>query len=324
MDEPQQAFYFEWHLVDPRDDPYAVFRLYYRSVKSLEQSSLISRKWWEGSPVIPPKTNQTFPQTPENPKAASEEKKTYQLISVDETVFDDEASVGLAAATGRPPEWEPVSYFLSPPKLPRPSPASSHRLPQPSKAVRDAFRDQYLDRPLPKLPMDEARPDHERHSFASASSVSSETPALTPFSQEYVDSGAFESDSVEFGVAKAVRLPRVCCVSHGAGPAGELKEKGSATSSVSDYEVSPPFTDKLGPPLGLSLGQCLPTTGSMLPAQPDDSSPRQETPPPRNMLPECRTSQGMPLFAPLQLSEPEWMRYSPPASERGNPAACRA
>ena len=324
MDEPQQAFYFEWHLVDPKDDPYAVFRLHYRSVKSLEQSSLIPRKWWEGAPVVPPKTNQTFPQTPENPRAPSEENTTYQLISVDETVFDDEASVDLAAAAGGPPEWEPVSYFLSPPKLFHPSPASSHHLPQPSKAVRDAFRDQYLDRPLPKLPMDEHGPNHERHSYASASSVSSETPALTPFSQEYVDSGAFESDSVEFGVAKAVRLPRVCCVSHGAGPADEPKEEGSTTSSVPDYEVSPPLTDKLSPPLGLSLGQYLATTGPMLPAQADDRSPRQETTPLRNRLPEYRPNQGMPLFAPLQLSEPEWMRYSPRLSERGNPAACRA
>jgi len=40
-DRPENASFFDYHLIDPKDIPYATFKLHYRSLKSLEQLNLI-------------------------------------------------------------------------------------------------------------------------------------------------------------------------------------------------------------------------------------------------------------------------------------------
>jgi len=41
MDQPQDACFYDWYLVDPKDSPFATFRFHYRSWKNLEQLNLI-------------------------------------------------------------------------------------------------------------------------------------------------------------------------------------------------------------------------------------------------------------------------------------------
>jgi len=66
----------------------------------------------------------------------------YHLISVDESVFEGDASSKVASVL------QPIGYFLkTPPERFRPSSRASS-IPQPSKAARDTFRESYREYPI--------------------------------------------------------------------------------------------------------------------------------------------------------------------------------
>ncbi|KAH6637025.1 hypothetical protein F5144DRAFT_486636 [Chaetomium tenue] len=155
-------------------------------------------------------------------------------------------------------EEETEFYFLkSPPERFPAVPSNSGRVPQPSKALRDASLESYLQRPLPELPVG-AHGKRSRRS--SAASVMSATLSITPSLQKYAEEGSLNPEEVEVGVAQLVQLPpsesTFSFVPDG--------EPNPADSSVSDYEASPKSPGDFSSEEKLSPGRYLPTTGSGL------------------------------------------------------------
>jgi hypothetical protein len=243
---------------------------------------------------------------------------SYQLISVDDnSVFDGDASEDVSAATSG---LQPVGYFLKSPPERFNLLSRASGIPQPSKTMRDTFRESYLLRPLPKLPMEDPAPFGRRASVASARSVASATPSLTPSLIQYVDDGSFEGDDIEIGVAHVVQMPAAVIDSTEFEDSEKVKVDESVDCSGSDYETSPPSTKaSASPQENPSPSRYLPTTGSMLESEYNMVSPKRESVASENpelvngspSIGHYRGSHRSQLTTPMQLSESEWMSRSP-------------
>ena len=148
-------------------------------------------------------------------------------------------------------------YFLkSPPEL-FPTVPSSMNVPQPSKVQRDAYRESYLQRPLPELPAEEPDRLSRRSSAASARSA---TLSITPSLLHYADEASLNPEDIEVGIAQLVQVP----LSESGPSIIQDEEPNSADYSISDYETSPKSTGDSFLGENLSPGRYLPTTGSGL------------------------------------------------------------
>jgi hypothetical protein len=213
-------------------------------------------------------------------------------------------------------------YFLKTPPELFPAIASSLKPPQPSKALRDAYHESYLQRPLPELPVTEPTRTSRRCSVASAVSA---TLSITPSLLQYVEEGSFNTEEFEVGVAQLVQLP----LSGSALDVAPDKET-AADSSSSDYETSPKSPGDSSLAQKLSPRRYLPTTGSGLErgiamfTSPKQSflsiglKSRQSLP--RNF----HSPRDRPLFQRTNLSEPEGACESPsPGRRRAATSAVR-
>jgi hypothetical protein len=154
-------------------------------------------------------------------------------------------------------DGEAAHYFLKKPPELFPVASSSLRVPQPSKALRDASRESYLQRPLPELPVeDPSRPSRR----SSAASAISSTMSITPSLLQYVDEESINPDEIEVGVAQLVELPP----SESTLGIVPDEEPDPADQSISDYETSPKSTGDSVVEGGLSPSRYLPMTGSGL------------------------------------------------------------
>lgn len=148
-------------------------------------------------------------------------------------------------------------YFLkSPPEI-FPAVPSDATIPQPSKELRDADRESYLQRPLPELPVEASSRRSRRSSAASALSA---TLSITPSLQQYLDEGHLDPEEIEVGVAQLVQLP----ASESTLRVNHDDEPTPADGSISDYETSPKSTDDSFLGEKLSPSRYLPITGSGL------------------------------------------------------------
>lgn len=148
-------------------------------------------------------------------------------------------------------------YFLkSPPEI-FPAVPSDATIPQPSKESRDAYRESYLQRPLPELPVEAPSRMSIRSSAASALSA---TLSITPSLQQYLDEGHLDPEEIEVGVAQLVQLP----ASESTLRMNLDDEPTPADGSISDYETSPKSTDDSFLGAKLSPSRYLPMTGSGL------------------------------------------------------------
>ncbi|KAK0626418.1 hypothetical protein B0T14DRAFT_424553 [Immersiella caudata] len=317
VDEPQDVTKYNWHLYDPVDCPYAVFRLHYRSWRSLRHLNLIPSIYSERSQPLPGSPSHWSTTVQPNSDSRSHLPSpggSYQLISVDDdSVFNGDTPKGISAATS---ESQPAGYFLKSPPERFNILSRASGIPQPSKTLRDTFRESYLQRPLPELPMEDPAPFSRRTSVASTRSATSATPSLTPSLVQYVDDGSFEEDDIEIGVAHTIRIEQP----------EEAKLDESVDCSSSDYETSPPSTKTSGSPQeNPSPSRYLPTTSSMLEAQysmvsPVRESAALETREPINNSPSLvqhRGSHRSHLTTPMQLSESEWMSRTPSPAHAG-------
>ncbi|KAK0651714.1 hypothetical protein B0T16DRAFT_367938 [Cercophora newfieldiana] len=315
VDEPQDAFYFHWLLIDPTDHPFATFRLHYRSWKSLRHLNLIPSMYSERPLSLRESWSVTAQPDLDARSRTPGPDASYQLISIDEDVFDGATPSNDAIAAVS--DLKPIGYFLKSPPERFDTSSRPSRIPQPSKAVRDAFRESYLQRALPELPVEEPVPFTRRTSIASTRSAKSAASgiSLTPSLRHYVDDGSFEEDDIEIGVATAVSLPPIIS-SPGPGLGGEARLDQSADCSVSDYETSPPSTNDSITHDNPSPSRYLPTTGSMLEAQYNIVSPERQSTTSRNPEPTNSPS-GQPRsgrrsqLTSMQLSESEWMSRTP-------------
>jgi hypothetical protein len=147
-------------------------------------------------------------------------------------------------------------FLKKPPEL-FPVASSSLKVPQPSKALRDASRESYLQRPLPELPVEEPSRLSRRSSTGSA--ISS-TMSITPSLLQYVDEESINPDEIEVGVAQLVELPP----SESTLGIVPDEDPSPADQSISDYETSPKSTGDSPLKGGLSPSRYLPRTGSGL------------------------------------------------------------
>ncbi|AEO56298.1 hypothetical protein MYCTH_2057586 [Thermothelomyces thermophilus ATCC 42464] len=229
--------------------------------------------------------------------------RSFRSDNTDEAVFH-ERSRGVTVLGN----LESAGYHLkSPPEL-FPVISSNAKVPQPSKALRDAYLESYLQRPLPQLPSEEPNRRSRRSSAASATSATSATPSITPSLLRDLEEDSLDLEEVDIGIARVVQL----APSESATDLVGDENSGSVNYSVSDYETSPksqgdsfPVEERMSP------GRYLPTTGSGL-----DRGIALFTPPKRTVissepkneesLPGCFASHHhLPCFETAALGELE-------------------
>ncbi|TLS31170.1 hypothetical protein PpBr36_02419 [Pyricularia pennisetigena] len=244
VDRPEEAAYYDYHLYDPKEAPFATFDFHYRSWHNLKQLHIIphdelkaftsnsedtfgsadleSAKFvWEELEEFGGGIHKERQQTHNQHSRSSSAPRasTYMLIEEDSGLFDYTQAHGPATSTvRRRNSFGARNYQLnSPPQLEPPTAGSfSDRIPQPSKRLRDsAACDFLLRRPLPELPPPDLTGDLDprtsRGSIVTSrrSSVSSRAPSITPSLLPYIDGESFVSESFEIGVAKGVELSQM-------------------------------------------------------------------------------------------------------------------
>lgn len=283
LDNPQDVTFFDFLLLDAKDAPFATFRFHYRSWANLEHLNFIST---DEPSIIESSTAST----------ASKDLDPIAIAEADETtIIEQMRSLSIQTSPAHPGPDESAfvdspfddkieafdngnlktrrnsTFVLRPPPQLRPRSAMSHRLPQPSKTIRDALppavADSYLQRPLPELPTD--GPNDSWVSRSRKSSTASAAPSIAPSLLSYVKNGSFLDETVEYGQAQEVEMDK----DHPGVPLSqENSEKSKETTpspvdiSMSDYEASPIAVDdsKENNPNLLSPGNYLASTGSML------------------------------------------------------------
>ncbi|KAH6626274.1 hypothetical protein B0J18DRAFT_455545 [Chaetomium sp. MPI-SDFR-AT-0129] len=240
LPRPQEAHFYDWVLVDPKDAPFVTFRFHYRSLKNLQDLNLIPTKELELLCTASPKAVRAFAakHTPGlvrkelvDTKESGGQSSGSDNTSSDGAVFHD--------CKEKPDENEnrededTNNYSLkSPPEL-FTATLPNVAIPQPSKAARDGQMEPYSRRPLPELPGDDPIQLSRR---SSASSVRSRAVSIAASLREWVEGESFNPEETELGVAQIVQIPRTSPVIarvHG-------NDKPEAVeSSESDYETSP-------------------------------------------------------------------------------------
>ncbi|KAI1864911.1 uncharacterized protein JN550_008731 [Neoarthrinium moseri] len=311
VENPQDATYYDWLLVDPKDAPYATFRFHYRSMNHLLQLSLVPQSESRlALPMMEPEasvdqnaaqsTDKIFdPQSPATPPFTLDDEPPYNGMVRGVKRGNPEASSG-KASSGRVSIRSPFELI--------PIVFRSQRAPELSKAARAPAPQDFLDRPLPDPPK-----PRSRHS--SQSSLRSNCPSLTPSIADYVDDGRFVEEEVNIGTAHTVMCSTPSMVE-----LPQRKVDSGEGNSMSDYEHSPPSS-----PASQSLELPSPqrymsTTGSVLELNMAEySSPLMQQSPQstRSRLPvsasESMLTRNRTRRSPetLNLSESEWMRRTP-------------
>ncbi|ROW02679.1 hypothetical protein VSDG_01643 [Cytospora chrysosperma] len=340
LDNPQDVTFFDFHLIDPKDAPFASFRFHYRSWENLRQLNFIPRDESIVSGSF--STNTVTPDldltanTDNAPQEEGPNAPTAVHLDPDESVFDDSAcEEQLGSADGNSKPRRNSMFILRAPAQLRPRSETSHKLPQPSKTLRDGVPhgvpDSYLQRPLPDRPLPElpiSRPGSSGVSRSRKSSSASAAPSVTPSLRSYVRDDSFMDESVEYGQAQKVCI----CKRHtGASPDQVRVLQDSNDTSISDYEVSPLAEDdsKKRNSLLLPPGNYLASTGSMPENNiarleenhdsPADGTSISAVSEKKNVL-GSHNELGIDFsrFPHLQLSESDWTRRTPsPTAPRG-------
>ncbi|GAB1314232.1 hypothetical protein MFIFM68171_04442 [Madurella fahalii] len=325
LDQPQDACFYDWHLLDAKDSPFVSFRLHYRSWKNLTQLNLIPATELEFLQSASPRVLKSLSRVKAGNGGLHDESygESRYSQSPDEAVFldceeepDPEGGVQPGA----------THYFLkSPPEL-FPAASVNPTVPQPSKALRDGQCEPQLQRPLPELPREERSGLSRRSSAASAVSA---TLSIAPSLLQYLDERSFSPEEIEVGVAQLVQLPQ-----SQSGSSIILDEETrsmmQADCSISDYETSPRSTNDSLSDKMLSPDRYLPMTGSGLEQGLAFFTPPRQQPFSKAVDSTQSLQSGLsfehdlsPIGA-ITLSESEWMSRSPsPARTRAANAAAR-
>ncbi|KAI1391293.1 uncharacterized protein F4822DRAFT_427145 [Hypoxylon trugodes] len=302
VENPQDATFYEYHLEDPRDSPYATFRFYYRSVEYLELLNLIPQ---DGTRIRPIITNLSKTPTPDFQGCP-----VSAISSLDTGIFDNNIE-DTCVAISEPSEFPKLEEC----RLESPFPLLSDHpvgITQDFKpARRTGTMADILQRPLPELPKEPSKQ-------ASKESLRSACPSLTPSLKRYVKSEEFENEDIRLSMAQPILIPSESM------QALELSDTDihdQEDSSSSDYAVSPISTDASHSPVLPSPEDYDPTTGSVLERHLDqlDSPPiAQSSPKAKARLLASSKSARMPTeggyssqASNLRVTESEWLRRSP-------------
>ncbi|KAK7954460.1 hypothetical protein PG996_015272 [Apiospora saccharicola] len=258
VENPQDATFYDWLLVDPKDSPYATFCFHYRSMKSLVQLSLIPRSESQRSlPRIDSGVSVTeSPQeeSPSNSPSMEDDdpcKSGFALGVEPSDIFTFNNSTHIPNENHQR-NTTPSQYCLKYPLQGLCVADSSVSTQQANFDMQDILPSQTYRRPLPEPPKAASR-------HSSYSSFKSNCPSLTPSLAQYVDDGEFGDDNVAIGMARTVvsSAPSMVMLAMKGAKAGD-------SGSLSDYEHSPPSSIASDSPGHPEPGAYLTTTGSVL------------------------------------------------------------
>jgi hypothetical protein len=252
IDNPEDVTFYQWHLVDPKDSPYARFSFHYRTMENLKQLSLIppaprSRPtfggpWAPTTVVRRPSTPQALQNEPSIQESCLSFKKTYQAMSPKRANTPADGTWGEEVHPQKSPIRRKFQNAVSrtPPQL-RPLVIKRGSL-QPSKTLRDASTSSHFQRPLPEIPAGTST-----KTVRSTSSTASLAPSLSPSVEQSFEDRVFDDDDdIEIGETKHVQIKKVS-----EKPTRLELEKIPSDVSVSDYKITLPLTDRcLSPPIG--------------------------------------------------------------------------
>lgn len=331
LDNPQDVTFFDFHLIDPKDKPFANFRFHYRSLENLHQLNLIPS---DDSSIFDTFSTSTFTDSIDlTPDASIDDTPLEKVLGQseivrsgpDESVFDDDSSSSEGPPDleqGSKPRREKVFVLRTPPQL-LPGSGTSRNLPQPSKTFRDGSTDgipgSYLQRPLPDRPLPDL-PVGVPNEICGPSRKTSTTSIATSL-LSYVKDGSFLDESVEYGHAQEVPVYKA---KSDALPSHSHHQPCPDDRSVSDYENYMSSEDGLtvDESQSASLGKHTAGDGSRVKHYTDILSGDYGSPSSkdrRTIGPEASKSIvnigekyiDFSRFPHLQLDEYEWIRRSP-------------
>ncbi|KAI8627763.1 hypothetical protein F5Y19DRAFT_465675 [Xylariaceae sp. FL1651] len=322
VDNPEDATYYNYYLIDARDSPYATFRFHYRSMKHLKQLNLIPQR----EPIVLPApnsptntlANQCNRESRTESASPSPPKFAFGIESLEPQVFDD--GVRAASADGaEQAEYVSEECFLKSPAELLPSSLRYTAAGGTNKASRGELPTEIVQRPLPEVPRSCSRP-------SSASSLRSNCPSLTPSLRQYVESDDFENEDIRLSTAQPLLIPSESM------QALELVSTGADEgTSLSDYATSPSSTETSQSQLPSPEGY-IPTTGSVLerlitqydsPLTKSSPSRGQEKMRPFGAESALSQDENDPRTSTLNLTEAEWLRHTPsPLQRRSTRAEC--
>ncbi|KAI1150876.1 hypothetical protein F4825DRAFT_463029 [Nemania diffusa] len=295
VDNPEDATYYNYYLIDAKDAPYATFRFHYRSMKYLKQLNLVPQLGLDESPA-PKGSFDTQQEPPTSPVAG---RFNFDATSPESQVFDTDVAITEKDAEEIAETYPQGEYFLkSPPELS----SSSLRGAVSDDSVRAPevnLSGEAQRRPLPEVPNVQTRP-------ASASSSISLTPSL----RQYVDSDDFENEEIRLSTAQPMLISLESMQSLG------LVDTGADEGmSVSDYASSPTSTEASHSPKLPSPAGYIPTTGSVLERHLNqyDSPAARGSPTKTQNVASSGTDSDQPesQTGVLNLTESEWLRHTP-------------
>ncbi|KAI0433391.1 hypothetical protein F5Y09DRAFT_85204 [Xylaria sp. FL1042] len=308
VDNPEDATYYNYYLIDPKDAPYAAFCFHYRSMTYLKQLNLVPQSWLDMSPasksVFDLQRGQSGETMSSGPTTPSPRRFTFSATRPRSPDFCDDVDTIDKGEADRTQANGREEYILKPP--PRLSPSSSRgTVPQViTGATEIELSGEIQQRPLPDIPTVQPRP-------ASASSL---CPSLTPSLRQYVESEDFENEDIRLSTAQPMLITSESM------QALELVNAGVEDGmSFSDYASSPTSTEASHSPELPSPADYIPTTGSVLERHliQYDSVTVKSSPPETQEVPSpgvdsaFNNNQIEPRVRVLSLTEAEWLRHTP-------------
>lgn len=232
---------------------------------------------------------------------------TFDAATLESQVFDRGISTTDWDETEHAETCVQGEYFLrSPPEFP--SSSSRSTVPTASSKAHDTdVPGTVQQRPLPDIPNAQPRP-------ASASSLRSNCPSLTPSLRQYVESEDFENEEIRLSIAQPMMISSESMQTL------ELVDTGAEEgTSFSDYASSPNSTQASDSPKLPSPAGYIPTTGSVLERHLTqyDSPTARSSSPQTQKAPSCgscgpwNNDQIESRASVLMLTEAEWLRQTP-------------
>ena len=271
LDKPQDAKFYDWHLKDAKDRPYATFQFHYRSWDNLTSLQLIpaehTRSLLPASPSL--LSLNGYPRELQEPPEENDDREVK--IRVDEFQQEAAARDSISPNNSNTP-WMTIVFDDSPNyaitnkeqsnslfNLPRTTSSYSLNVPKskfsktsldggedeegsgnddesikpPSSPLRRRAGTLNLNRPLPDIPSRGSSPEHGNHSRTS-SSVSGAV-SITPSLRSYFSRDGALSPVHVIGVATVVP---VIASSLGLGGNPERKETSLISSEGADVNES--------------------------------------------------------------------------------------
>jgi hypothetical protein len=271
VDKPQDAKFYDWHLKDPKDKPFATFQYHYRSWDSLIQQQLVPPEHPRALLPASPSLLSLNGYSHEMQNAPlQEDEKAEVKIRVDEIEQEDEPRDSISSDNSNTP-WI-TSVFDDSPDHGAKNPdkpaalfsltrtTSSYPLrftkdiPIPTSKFSEAALDSsaesppspsrrwcdVLDRQLPEIPSRSTSLDHGRHT-RNSSSVSNAI-SITPSLRSYVERDTISPEPPVIGVATV--LP-VIASTFGLSP--DPKEIDRGSGSTVDSCIDTPSEQSLLP-----------------------------------------------------------------------------